>query len=111
MYPSKLKTHPVGLIGVEQVLSADGASVQVSAGVLLEFREVHAGVAVHAVAGVNAQAFPPPAQVAEGAVVDAAPLLVIVQVADVAVVPRQPLVTMLALSCISHTSLRDWSDD
>ena len=53
---------------------------------LAKLGEVHAGVAVHAVAHVNAQATPQAAQVAEGTVVDAAPLLVIVQMADVAVV-------------------------
>lgn len=71
---------------------------------LLEFRQVHAGVAVHAVAGVNPQAMSPPTQVAEGAVVYAAPLLIIPQAADAAVVLAQPRVTLSALSCKRESS-------
>lgn len=69
---------------------------------LAELGQVHAGVAVHAVAHVDAQATPQPAQVAEGTVVDAAPLLIIMQMADVAVVARQALLTVMAVSCTVH---------
>lgn len=45
--------HPVGLAGIKEVLGADRARGDVAAGVLLEFSEVHAGVAVHAVASIH----------------------------------------------------------
>ena len=92
--------HPIGLIGVEQHFGANGAGRELAAGVLLELRQVHAGVAVHAVAGIDSQALPPAAQVAEGAVVDGPPLLVVPQPADAAVVPAQPRLASLALRCI-----------
>ena len=60
---------------------------------------MHARVAVHAVAGVDAQALAAAAEIAEGAVVDAAPFLVIPQPADAAVVPAQPGVALHALAC------------
>ena len=53
---------------------------------LLEFSQVHAAVALHAVAHVSAQALAQAAQVAEGAVVDVPPGLIIKQLADGAVV-------------------------
>jgi len=83
--------RPVGLRRVEQVVRADGARAQVAALVPRELGQVHAGVAVHAVARVHAQAAPAPAQVAEGAVVDGARRLVVPQVADAAVVARHRL--------------------
>lgn len=69
-----------------------------------ELREVHAGVAVHAVARVDAQALSHAAQVAEGAVVDGAPRLIIPQVADVAVVPRHCRPTLRARPCTTQGS-------
>lgn len=65
-----MKTHPVGLVAVEQVLGAHGAGGQVAALVARELGEVHAAVALHAVAGVQAQPRAAPAQVAVRAVVD-----------------------------------------
>ena len=97
--------NPVGLVGVEEVLGADGAGGQVAAGVGLELGQVHAGVAVHAVAGVDAQALPPAAQVAEGAVVDRAPRLVVPQPADAAVVPPQACAAGTALRCRQQESV------
>lgn len=56
------------------------------AGVCVEQAEAHARVALHAVEKVDAKALPAPAHVAEGAVVDRAPRLVVPQVTDAAVV-------------------------
>ena len=67
------RAHPVGLAAVEEVLGAHGAGGKVAALVGGELREVHAAVALHAVAGVQPQPRPPPAQVAVGAVVDLRP--------------------------------------
>ena len=53
---------------------------------LLELSQVHAAVALHAMAHVSAQALAQTAQIAEGTVVDVPPRLVIKQLADVAVV-------------------------
>jgi len=59
------------------------------AGVRVEQAEAHAGIALHAVEEVDTQALAAPAHVAEGAVVDGTPRLVVPQVADVAVVGCQ----------------------
>lgn len=59
------------------------------AGVCVEQAEAHARVALHAVEEVNPQALPAPAHVAEGAVVDRTPRLVVPQVADATVVGSQ----------------------
>ena len=55
-------TYPVGLSRVEQVLRADRAGGQVPALVVGELRQRHAGIAVHAVAGVCAQPLAQPAR-------------------------------------------------
>ena len=68
---------------------------------LLELCQVHAAVALHAVAHIPAQAFAQAAQVAEGAVVDVPPWLIVKQLADVAVVAGHVNVAGLTLSCIS----------
>jgi hypothetical protein len=91
--------HPVGLVGVEEVLGAHGACRDVAALVARELGEVHARVALHAVARIDAEALADAAQVAVGAVVDLAPRLVVVQVADVAVVPGQDLAAGAAAGC------------
>ena len=70
---------------------------------LAKLRQVHAGVAVHAVAHVNTQAPPQTAQVAEGAMVDVTPLLVIMKMTDMAVVLCQSLLAVLTVSCIAQT--------
>ena len=72
---------------------------------LAKLREVHAGVAVHAVAHVNAQAPSQATQVAEGTVIDAAPLLIVVQVADMAIVASQLLLALMALSCMPPSNV------
>jgi hypothetical protein len=54
-----------------------------------EQAEAHAGIALHAVEKVHTKALAPPAHVAEGAVVDGPPRLIVPQVADVAVVGGQ----------------------
>ena len=69
---------------------------------LLELRQVHAAVALHAVAHIPAQPLPQATQIAEGAVVDVPTRLVIEELADGAVVPRHASVASLALSCTSN---------
>ena len=93
------KTDPVGRIAVKEVLGTDRAGGQVSALVLLELSQVHAAVALHAVAHVSAQALAQAAQVAEGAVVDVPARLVIKELADVAVVTRHMGVAGSAFGC------------
>lgn len=56
--------------------------------VLVEQAEAHASVALHAMEEIQPQALPPPADVAEGAVVDAPAGLVVKQVTNAAVVAR-----------------------
>ena len=94
--------YPVGMGGVEEGVRADRAGRKVAALVCGVLGEVHAGVAVHAVAGVDAQALPHAAQIAEGAVVDVAPWLVVPQVADAAVVPRHALPAAAAAGCTAR---------
>lgn len=104
--PSSAKAHPVGRVAIKKVLSTDRAGGQVSALVLLELRQVHAAVALHAVAHISAQTFAQAAQVAEGAVVDVPARLVIEQLADVAVVARHAAVAGPAFPCRAGTQLR-----
>ena len=66
---------------------------------LLELGQVHAAVALHAVAHIPAKALAQPTQVAERAVVDVTPRLIIEQLADVAVVTGHGLMAGLALGC------------
>ena len=61
---------------------------------------MHAGVAVHTVAGIDSQPLPPSAEVAEGAVVNAAAPLIVPQPTDAAVVLAQPGVAIDAFSCM-----------
>ena len=96
------KTHPVRRVAVEEVLSADRARGQIPALVLLELSQVHAAVALHAVTHVPPQALAQAAQVAEGAVVDVPPWLIVKELADAAVVACHAGVTGLALSCSSR---------
>mmetsp|Transcript_7552 Transcript_7552/g.21405 ORF Transcript_7552/g.21405 Transcript_7552/m.21405 type:complete len:258 (+) Transcript_7552:273-1046(+) len=77
--------------GVEQVLMAHCAvplKAALATSVLLKQREAHARVAFHAVEEVDAEALPPAADVARGAVVDVSAGLIVKEVADGAVVPR-----------------------
>ena len=94
--------HPVGMGGVEEGICADRAGCEVAALMCRVLREMHAGVAVHAVAGVDAQALPQPTQVAEGAVINIPPRLVVPQVADTAVVPRHRLPAAAAAGCTAQ---------
>ncbi len=98
--------HSEWKIGIKEVLGADRTRREVSALVLAELGQVHAGIAVHAVAHVDAQAPAQPAQVAEGAVVDAAPILIIKQVADVAIVACQSRLAMMAFGCSTFAAMR-----
>lgn len=91
--------HPIRRITVKQILCADRAGGQVPAFVLLELSQVHAAVALHAVTHISAQAFANAAEVAEGAVVDVAPWLIVKELTDVAVVARHTCVAGTALSC------------
>ena len=91
--------YPVWLTGIKKVLGADGACGDVAAGVLLELGEMHAGVAMHAVASIHAQAPPPPAQVAEGAVVNAASHFIVPKPADSAIVLSHPCPAVAAFRC------------
>ena len=69
---------------------------------LLELSQVHAAVALHAVAHVPAEALAQAAQVAERAVVDVAPGLVVKELADAAVVACHADVAGAALRCRSR---------
>ncbi len=91
--------HPVGLGGLEEGLGAYGAGGEAAAFVGGKLGEVHAGVAVHAMACIHPQALPHAAQVAERAVVYRAPRLVVPQMADVTVVPRHCCPTATARPC------------
>ncbi len=104
-YSTVRETHPVRRVAIEQVLSADRASGQVPALVLLELSQVHAAVALHAVTHVPPQALAQAAQVTEGAVVDVTPRLVVKQLADAAVVACHAGVAGPALSCSSTGGL------
>ena len=66
---------------------------------LFELSQVHAAVALHAVAHVSAQALAQAAQVAEGAVVNVPVRLIIKQLADVAMVARHAGVARLTFRC------------
>lgn len=99
-------THPVGRVAVEKVLGTDWAGGQVSALVLLKLSQVHAAVALHAVAHIPAQAFAQAAQVAEGAVVDVPARLIVKEVADGAVVARHAAVAGPAVRCSTGTQVR-----
>lgn len=98
-------THPVGGVAVKEVLCADRAGGQISALVLLELRQVHAAVALHAVAHIPAQALAQAAQVAEGAVVYVPARLIIKQLADVAVVACHAAVAGPAVGCTTGTEM------
>lgn len=63
-------THPVRLAAIEEVLCAYRAGGKIAALVRCKLCEMHAAVALHAVAGVQAQARSPSAQIAVRAVVD-----------------------------------------
>ena len=62
--------HPVGLVAVEEVLCAHRARGQVPALVVRKLRQVHAAVALHAVARIQAEPGAAAAQVAVWAMVD-----------------------------------------
>ena len=96
---SVAEAHPVGRVAVEEVLGADRTGGQISTLVLLELSQIHAAVALHAVAHISPQALAQAAQVAEGAVVDVPPGLVIKELTDVAMVAGHPGVAGAAVSC------------
>lgn len=66
---------------------------------LFELSQVHAAIALHAVAHVSAQTLAQAAQVAEGAVVDVPPRLIIKELADVAVVARHAGTAGMTFRC------------
>lgn len=111
-YSTVREAHPVRRVAVKQVLSADRASGQVAALVLLELSQVHAAVALHAVAHVPPQPLAQAAQVTEGAVVDVPPRLVVKELADAAMVACHAGVAGPALSCSSTGTVKkclaDW---
>lgn len=86
-------------VAVKQVLGTDRTGGQVSALVCLELSQAHAAVALHAMSGILAQSFPHTTDIAEWAVVDVPPRLIIKQVTDVAEVSRQTGPTGMAVSC------------
>ena len=96
------EAHPVRRVAIEEVLSADRTGGQVPALVLLELSQVHAAVTLHAVTHVTPQALAQAAQVAEGAVVDVPPGLIVKELADAAVVACHDGVAGPALSCSSR---------
>lgn len=74
------------------------------AGVL---RQVHASIALHAVAGVDPEAAPDTAQVAEGAMIDGAARVVIIDMTDGAMVTGHRDATILAVACRGNAR-RTW---
>lgn len=73
---------PIRLSAVEKVFRADWARGQVAALMRGKLHEVHAAVALHAVTGVEAQAGPPPAQIAIWAVIYLATWSIVPQAAN-----------------------------
>ena len=69
---------------------------------LLELGQVHAAVALHAMANVPAKALAQTAEVAEGTVINVPPGLVVEELADAAVVARHAGVAGAALRCRSR---------
>lgn len=102
----RVSAYPVRLGGVKEGIRADRAGRKVPAFVRWVLVQVHAGVAVHAVAGINAQALPQAAEVAERAVVDISAGLVIPQIADCAIVSRHPLSASTAACCTAGMTVK-----
>ncbi len=102
----RVGAYPVRLGGVEEGIRADRARREVPAFVRWVLIEVHAGVTIHAVAGINAQALPQAAEVAERAVVDVSAGLVIPQIADCAIVSRHPLSASTAACCTAGMTVK-----
>ena len=102
----RVGAYPVRLGGVEEGIRADRARRKVPAFVCWVLIQVHAGIAVHAVTGINAQALSQAAEVAERAVVDVSAGLVIPQIADCAKVSRHPLSASTAACCTASMTVK-----
>ena len=94
-----VQAYPIRRVAVKKVLCTNRAGGQVLTLVGLELGQAHAAVALHAMPGVPAQPLAKAADVAEGAVVDFAPRLVIKQLADVAEVAGHAGSTGMAAGC------------
>jgi hypothetical protein len=77
--------HPVRLGALVQILLTDGARVELPALMPRKVGQVHARVALHAVAGIQAQPLPLTAEVAVRAVVDLVGVVIVPQVTDAAI--------------------------